>query len=190
MRIKREKTMASYCFPGIVSQEQFERIQWLLLDIDGVMTDGTLYYGENGEIMKSFHVHDGHGIKLWLRANRHVAVITGRSSQIVSTRMNELGVTHVYQDAKDKYPVFTAFMEETGAKPEEVCYIGDELVDIPIISAAGIGVAVADAVEEVQLVSDYVTGRPGGRGAVREVIETLLHAQNAWMQVTDKYFKL
>lgn len=182
--------MTVYPLSDTVSREQLARIHWLLLDIDGVMTDGSLVYGAEGEMLKTFHVHDGHGLKLWLRAHRNVAVITGRSSRIVPRRMNELGVTYVYQDAKDKRSVFATFIQDTGAEPEDVCYIGDELVDIPVFREVGIGVAVADAVEEARQAADFVTQRPGGRGAVREVIELLLRAQNAWEQVTEKYFKV
>lgn len=174
--------------PSGIDPARLARIRWLVFDIDGVMTDGTLYYSAEGDVMKAFHVHDGQGVRLWMDAGRHTAAITGRASQMLSQRMNELGITHVYQDVQDKAAVFASFLAETGTDPADVCYIGDDVVDVPIFRRVGFGVAVADAVVDVCKVATWVTTRPGGRGAVRETIDLLLHVQDAWAGVTDKYF--
>ena len=163
-------------------------IRWLLLDVDGVMTDGKLYYGDHGEVMKAFHVHDGHGLKLWGRAGYEAGVITGRTSEIVASRFSELGVTHVYQGAKDKRAALKEMCAASGARPGEICYVGDELVDIPIFHEVALGVAVADALEEVRARADLVTTRPGGCGAVREVIEFILTSHGGWTDVTQRYY--
>ena len=163
-------------------------IKWLVLDVDGVLSDGTVFVGGDIEEIKGFNVKDGHGIKLWQRTERGVAIITGRASKAVEKRAKELGIEKVYQGAKKKGEVFLKFLQETNTKPEEVCYVGDDLIDIPIFRKAGVAVAVADATEETINEAHFVTDKNGGQGAVREVTDYLLKAQGNWNKVTDRYF--
>ncbi len=165
-----------------------KKIKWIVLDVDGVLSDGTVFVGGDVEEIKGFNVKDGHGIKLWQRSERGVAIITGRASKSVEKRAEELGIEHFYQGAKMKGEVFLKFLEETGAKPEEVCYVGDDLVDIPVFRKVGMAVAVADATEETINEADFVTEKLGGRGAVREVTDYLLKSQGNWGKVTERYF--
>ena len=164
------------------------KIQWLVMDIDGVLSDGTVFVGGDVEEIKGFNVKDGHGIKLWQRSGKGVAVITGRASMAVEKRCKELGIELVYQGAKIKKDVLKIFLDHTGAVPEEVCYIGDDLVDIPVFRQVGMAVAVADATEDTISESDYVTKLCGGNGAVREVTDYLLKIQGNWEKVTERYF--
>ena len=163
-------------------------IKWLVLDVDGVLSDGTVFVGGDIEEIKGFNVKDGHGIKLWQRSGRGVAIITGRESKSVEKRAKELGIENFYQGAKKKGEVFLKFLDDVDAKPEEVCYVGDDLIDIPIFRKAGMAVAVADATEETIAEAHFVTGKNGGRGAVREVTDYLLKIQGNWGKVTERYF--
>ena len=163
-------------------------IKWIVLDVDGVLSDGTVFVGGDIEEIKGFNVKDGHGIKLWQRSGRGAAIITGRESKSVEKRAKELGIEKVYQGAKKKGEVFLNFLTDVDAKPEEVCYVGDDLIDIPIFRKAGMAVAVADATEETIAEAHFVTEKNGGRGAVREVTDYLLKAQGNWGKVTERYF--
>ncbi len=163
-------------------------IKWLVLDVDGVLSNGTVFVGGNMEEIKGFNVKDGHGIKLWQRSERGVAIITGRTSKSVEKRSKELGIENVYQGAKIKAEVFLKFLNDTGANPNEVCYIGDDLVDIPVFRKVGMAVAVADSTEETINEAHFVTEKFGGRGAVREVTDYLLKIQGNWEKVTGRYF--
>jgi len=165
-----------------IGEQSARNIRWLVLDVDGVMTDGTLLYGLPGgrmPEMKPFHVHDGHGIRLWQRSGRHVAVITGRTSAAVADRCADLEIAQVYQGAKVKRDALRMFLQDTGADPATVCYVGDDMVDIPVFRGVGLGIAVADATPETVQAAHLVTDKPGGRGAVREVCEYLLDARGA-----------
>jgi 3-deoxy-D-manno-octulosonate 8-phosphate phosphatase (KDO 8-P phosphatase) len=166
-----------------------EKITWLVMDVDGVLSDGTIYVTDMGHEIKGFYVHDGHGIKLWQRTGRHTGVITGRSSTAVTTRCADLGIDFVYQGATVKKTVLETFLQKSGADPKTVCYIGDDLVDLPVFRAVGLAVAVADAVPETREAAHLVTERPGGRGAVREMTDFLLKLQGAWPEVTRRYYE-
>lgn len=162
-------------------------IRFLVLDIDGVMTDGAIVYGSGGEELKQFNVKDGAGLKYWRRAGHAAGVITGRSSPMVLRRAGELDIALVEMDAKNKLPVFQKMLADAGVTAEETAVIGDDLPDLPLILRAGLGMAPSDAVDEVKDAAAVVTGRKGGRGAVREAIEFILKAQDRWDGIMERY---
>ena len=165
------------------------RIKLLLLDVDGVMTDGRIIYFNDGGEAKAFDVKDGHGLKLIQRAGIKVGIITGRQSDIVARRAAELGIELVYQGAKDKMQPFMEILEKLGLKASEVAYVGDDLVDLPVMRLVGFSATVADASDDIKPYADLVTSRPGGRGAVREVCDLLLKQSSLWTSVTSRYFE-
>ena len=152
-------------------------IRLLTLDVDGVLTDGRLYFSARGEEMKSFHVRDGAGIVQVLGAGIQVAVISGRDSEAVQRRMSELGVTWVRQGVKDKLQALREILDRLRLDPQCVACVGDDSPDLPLMRAAHLACAVADAHASVRQCAHYVTELPGGQGAVREVCDLLLHAQ-------------
>jgi YrbI family 3-deoxy-D-manno-octulosonate 8-phosphate phosphatase len=155
-------------------------IELLVVDVDGVLTDGGIVHGSGGLEMKRFHVRDGFGLRAWQRVGKRAALITGRSSPVVEVRAREVGIDFVFQGAADKWPAYRGLLEQTGLAPEAVCYIGDDLPDLPPLRHCGLAVAVADGCPEVRAQAHYVTERPGGGGAVREVIELVLRCQGQW----------
>jgi len=169
--------------------ERAARVRLFLTDVDGVLTDGGILYDASGLESKRFHVRDGHGIKMLQRAGVAVGIITGRSSEVVAIRARELGVGIVRQGASDKMAVWQEILAETGIPAGETAYVGDDIVDLPILRAVGFSAAPRDAEDYVLDAVDYVSSRPGGKGAVREIIEFLLRASGAWAAVTAKYFR-
>lgn len=169
-------------------QERLQKIRLLLLDVDGVMTDGRIIYDDHGGETKAFDVKDGHGIKLLQRAGIRVGIITGRQSAVVDRRAMELGIELVYQGAKDKLVPYREILQRTGLDDEQVAYVGDDLPDLPILRRAGFAATVADAIEEVKPYAHYVTQRTGGRGAVREICDLLLKESGRWENVAARYF--
>ena len=167
----------------------FATIKLLLLDVDGVMTDGRITYDNDGGELKSFDVKDGHGLKLLQRAGIEIGIITGRQSEVVARRAAELGIELVYQGVKDKLVPFNEILEKLRISPEEVAYVGDDVVDLPVMRRVGFAVTVADAVEDVKPFADLVTTRDGGRGAVREVCDFLLKKSDRWAAVANRYFE-
>ena len=165
------------------------KIKLLLLDVDGVMTDGRITYDNVGGETKSFDVKDGHGLKLLQRAGIKIGIITGRQSAVVARRAEELGIELVYQGAKDKLVPFNEILKKLALSPEEVAYVGDDVVDLPVMRRVGFAATVADAVEEVKPFAALVTARKGGRGAVREICDFLLKNSGRWAAVTDRYFQ-
>ena len=155
-------------------------IRLIILDVDGVLTDGRVYLDGRGEEIKVFHVRDGQGIRLWLDAGYEVGIITGRKSEALAYRAKELGITHVYQGSRDKLEDYRHLLRVTNLMSEEVAMIGDDLPDLPILHHVGLPVAVGDAVSEVKEEAKYITEARGGCGAVREVIEMLLKKQGKW----------
>ena len=149
----------------------------MLFDVDGVLTDGRLWYGAGGEAFKAFNVLDGHGIKLLAQAGTAVALLSGRSSPAVSTRASELGIAHVLQGIDDKKAAFEALAAQLGLQVEETGFMGDEVVDLPVLRRCGFACAPAQAHELVRAHAHYVTRAPAGRGAAREVCEFVLRAQ-------------
>lgn len=169
-------------------RERLEKIRLLLLDVDGVMTDGRIVYDDRGGEVKAFDVKDGHGIKLLQRAGIRVGIITGRQSEVVDRRAAELGIEWVYQGAKDKLVPFLDVLHKTGLTAEHVAYVGDDLPDLPILRRVGFAATVADAIEELKPHVHYVTRHPGGCGAVREICDLLLRESGRWEMVTSRYF--
>jgi 3-deoxy-D-manno-octulosonate 8-phosphate phosphatase (KDO 8-P phosphatase) len=164
-----------------------EKIALLVLDVDGVLTDGLLYYDAQGEAMKAFSVHDGTAIKWLQRAGVEVAILTGRESKPVLARARELGIKEVMMDAKHKLPVMMAFVNRTGYDPDTIAYMGDDLLDLPVLHRVGLALAPADAAPEVRAAAHFVASAPGGRGAVREACELILKAIGKWDEITRPY---
>jgi 3-deoxy-D-manno-octulosonate 8-phosphate phosphatase (KDO 8-P phosphatase) len=162
-------------------------IKLLAMDVDGVLTDGTIVVNSDGTETKFFNVLDGHGIRLWQRVGLKVALLSGRASGPTKHRAEQLQIEHVFEDCHYKLPVFEEFLDRLGLTPENAAYIGDDLPDLPVIRYVGFGVAVANAVDEVKQYADYVTRRPGGRGAVREVIEHILKETGKWPELMERY---
>jgi 3-deoxy-D-manno-octulosonate 8-phosphate phosphatase (KDO 8-P phosphatase) len=167
--------------------ERCARIDVLVLDVDGVLTDGRIVYTDAGEEIKAFHVRDGSGLKLWHAEGKTAGIITGRRSAIVERRATELGITHVTQGAADKKAALGKLLADLGVDAERVAAIGDDIVDVPVLQACGLAVAVADACAEAKQAADYVTEARGGRGAVREAIEWILRAQGRWQAIVARY---
>ena len=164
-----------------------KRIRCLVLDVDGVLTDGRIVYDERGSELKYFDVQDGAGIVFWHRAGLKSAIITARRSQLVQRRAVELGVTRIHQRALRKLPVFEDSLKHLNVPAGATCVVGDDLMELPLMRRAGLAVAVSNAVSEVKAAAHYVTKRSGGRGAVREVVELILKAQGRWPQVLARY---
>jgi 3-deoxy-D-manno-octulosonate 8-phosphate phosphatase (KDO 8-P phosphatase) len=158
-------------------------LDWLVLDVDGVLTDGLVHVAAEGELFKSFHVRDGLAIKLAQAAGLQVAILSARRSEIVARRAAELELEEVIQGREDKGAAFRDLLERRGVDPSAVAYIGDDLHDLPILDAVGLSVAPCDAAPQVKADVDYVTEAAGGRGAVRELVEHLLAARDAWGSV-------
>jgi 3-deoxy-D-manno-octulosonate 8-phosphate phosphatase (KDO 8-P phosphatase) len=158
-------------------QAALARVRLLVLDVDGVLTDGRLFYGAKGEALKVFHVRDGHGIKEVMNAGITVAIISGRKSAAVARRAAELGIRHVAQGVSDKIAALRSLAKSRRVKLEDCCCLGDDTPDVPVIEACGVGIAVADAHPDALAVADLVTQAAGGRGAVREVCDWLLAAR-------------
>lgn len=159
-------------------EERAARVQLAVFDVDGVFTDGRLYYGARGEQLKAFHVRDGHGIRLLLHHGMRVAVISGRRSPAVAQRMRELGIRLLFQGRDDKLAVLQKLLQRLELAWNQVACVGDDLVDLPLFEVAGLAVAVADAQPEVRARAHHVTRARGGEGAVREVCDLLLAARN------------
>ncbi len=164
-------------------------IQLLVLDVDGVLTDGSLFLSNDGQELKRFNTKDGAAIRWWMRSGRQMAWISGRESAAVSHRAQDLGVEHVYQHVLDKVPVYEKLLAELGIPAKNTAYIGDDLMDLPILNRCGFAIAVADATPEVRDMADLVTQRLGGRGAVAEAVRFLLQAAGDWQTITDRYTK-
>lgn len=170
-------------------REKIKPIKLLILDVDGVLTDGKIIYNDRGEEIKAFHVRDGHGLKLLMRAGIGIALITGRKSKVVLHRARDLGIKNVYQRVTNKIEVYEKILKGEKLKDENVGFVGDDLVDIPVLKRVGFSAAVGDAIPEVREVADYVASKKGGEGAVREICELLLKVQNKWEEITERYQK-
>jgi YrbI family 3-deoxy-D-manno-octulosonate 8-phosphate phosphatase len=168
-------------------EERCKNVELILSDVDGVLTDGGVMFDNQGIEIKQFHIRDGLGIRLWQKAGFKFGVLTARSSHIVKIRAAELKIDIVRQGFEDKLPVTKEVIAGLRLKPEQVCFIGDDLTDLTVIRYVGLGVAVEDAVKEVRAAADYVTGLAGGRGAVRETVELILKAKNRWDDLIRNY---
>lgn len=158
--------------------ERARHVKLLVLDVDGVLTDGRLYYGASGEEMKVFDVRDGYGLKRWHDAGGRTAIISGRSSEIVEGRASELGIAYVYQGRDDKATAFAELLNRAVVTAEQCSFVGDDTLDVPVMQQAGFAVAVADAHEDARAAAHYITEHGGGRGAVREVADLLVRSRN------------
>lgn len=170
-------------------QQRAASIKLLLMDCDGVLTDGRIWLFANGEEQKGFHTRDGLGIELWHRAGLTSGIISGRESSAVERRARALGMTYVSLGRSDKEQIFDETLSKARVTNQEVAYIGDDLNDIPLMLRSGLGVAVADASRETREHAHYVTQLAGGYGAVREVIELILKAQNRWSELIRVYLR-
>jgi 3-deoxy-D-manno-octulosonate 8-phosphate phosphatase (KDO 8-P phosphatase) len=171
---------------AITLSQRSVNIELLLLDVDGVLTDGGIVYADNGTELKKFHVRDGSGLKLWHMAGKKSAIISGRTSRAVEVRAAELGIGSLIQGAADKRAAFGQVLVETGVKPEQVASVGDDVPDLPLLAQCGLAIAVADACSEVLANAHYITRAPGGRGAVREAIELILRCQDHWQKLVEQ----
>lgn len=157
-------------------------IRALGLDVDGVLSDGRLYFTSAGEEMKAFHALDGHGLKMLMQAGLQVAIITSRSSAILERRSKDLGISHLYQGAEDKLAALADFLAVAGLETDHFCFVGDDLMDLPVLQTAGLACSVPGGHEDVRSRVHIVTSAPGGKGAVREITDFLLRCQNAYDQ--------
>lgn len=171
------------------TMEKAKAIRLVVFDVDGVLTDGSLFLGDNGEEYKAFHSRDGHGMKMLQYSGVEIGIITGRTSDVVRYRMENLGVKHVYQGQLDKLPAFEELVNNRGLTMEQVAYVGDDVVDLPTMRRAGLAIAVNDAHELVKQHADFTTALGGGRGAAREVCELIMAAQGTLDQQMAPYLK-
>ncbi len=169
-------------------QSRILPLKMMIFDVDGVLTDGRIIIHDDGSEMKEFDVQDGHGVKLLQRTGIEVALITGRYCKAVEHRARSLGISRVYQDMKIKVEAYELILAETGLSDEQVGYMGDDLIDVPIMRRAGFSCAVPNAVSHVFPYAHYVTKAGGGRGACREICELIMLVQGSWDMVTDRYF--
>jgi 3-deoxy-D-manno-octulosonate 8-phosphate phosphatase (KDO 8-P phosphatase) len=170
--------------------EAARAIKLLILDVDGVMTDGRVILDNEGNEFKAFNVRDGHGIKMLIREGFKIAIVTGRQSKVVERRALELGITDVFQKCLRKLETYDLLKNKYSLTDKEIAYIGDDIVDLPLLARVGLSVSVADAVAEVRDRALIITKNPGGRGAVREICELLLEAKGVWNRIIEDYSKV
>ena len=168
-------------------EQRCQRIELILSDVDGVLNDGGVVFDNQGIEIKRFHIRDGLGIKLWQYAGYNFGLVTGRASHIVRLRASELGVQIVRQGVEEKLPAVQGIIAELRLSPDQVCYVGDDLPDLPPMLAVGMAVAVGDGSADVCQSAHYVTKAPGGYGAIRETVELILKAQGRWNDLIQKY---
>jgi 3-deoxy-D-manno-octulosonate 8-phosphate phosphatase (KDO 8-P phosphatase) len=171
------RTLAERCRP----------IELLLLDVDGVLTDGRIIYGDDGVEVKAFHVRDGSALVIWHHLGKRAAIISGRASRTVEMRAAELKISPVFQGTTEKLGPYRQIMAAARLTPAQVCFVGDDVPDLPILADCGLAVAVADACAEVRGAAHFVTQAPGGQGAVRETIELILHCQGHWRNLVERF---
>jgi 3-deoxy-D-manno-octulosonate 8-phosphate phosphatase (KDO 8-P phosphatase) len=169
--------------------EKAKKLKLLILDVDGVLTDGKLFFDNDGNEYKSFHAQDGHGIKMLRQTGVEVAVISGRKSKSVALRMKNLGVEYVYQGHENKIAAFNELIELMGITPEQAAHVGDDVIDLPVMVRVGLAIAVNDANFAVKQYADWCTTLPGGQGAVREVCDFIMQAQGHFDDMLNTYLK-
>lgn len=162
-------------------------IQLLLLDVDGVLTDGSITYSDSGEQVKTFNSKDGLGLRLLMNSGIRVGIITGRKSKALKYRCENLGITLLYEGTSDKSAAFEKIIMETGIPAHKIAFVGDDLIDLPVMKKAGLSFCVSDAPDEVKHHSHIITIREGGRGAVREICENILKAKGFWENILSQY---
>lgn len=168
-------------------EDRCKQVELILSDVDGVLTDGGIIFDNHGIEQKRFNSRDGQGIKQWQRGGFKFGILTARTSHIVKLRASELGVDIVRQGFEEKVHVAQELIKELGLEAEQVCYIGDDLPDLPVMRAVGLGIAVADACGEVRSGAQFVTKLQGGQGAVREAIEWIMKSKGMWDDLVRKY---
>ena len=167
-----------------------QKIKMIILDVDGVLTDGSIAVGDNGELFKTFNVRDGLGITLAQKVGIKTAIITGRESKMLAYRAKELKINAFYQNKKNKVPAYKELLSEYQLMPEEVAYIGDDLFDLAVMQSVGFPATVSDATEEAKDVAILISDFAGGKGAVRQIIEFILKAQNKWQDIVNSYLNV
>lgn len=172
-----------------LAAERAADIKLIIFDVDGVLTDGGIYVGDHGEMYKPFNVKDGLAITTWHKLGLRSAIITGRQSEMVRIRAEKLGITDLWQGNPDKREAYEALKEKYSLSDKEIAYIGDDLIDLPIMTKVGLPIAVGDAVFEVKKYALLVTEQTGGHGAVREAIEFILKMQGIWDKIVNKYLE-
>lgn len=161
-------------------QERALAVRMMVFDVDGVLTDGSLFYDDRGEEYKAFNSRDGHGIKMLRASGVDTAIITGRTSQVVLHRCRNLGIVHIHQGADDKLAAFRKLLEASKLEPRQIAYMGDDVVDLPVINRCGLAITVPDAPPEVRARCQVITTASAGRGAAREACELIMRAQGTW----------
>jgi len=169
-------------------KEKAKKIKLLIMDVDGVLTDGRIIYANSGDELKFFDVTDGMGLALFSRAGLKSAILTAKKSKIISKRAKDIHIDRVYQSAFKKSEAFRKILDDFKVSPEEVCFIGDDVIDIPVLKRVGLAVSVPNAVPEVKDEAHYITKKKGGHGAVREVIDMILKVQDKWNGVMKRYY--
>lgn len=169
--------------------EKAKKIKLLILDVDGVLTNNMLIYSDDGQEHKTFNTRDGHGMVLLQKSQVDIGIITGRKSQLVTNRMNDLKVKHVYQGVPDKLPTFLKLVDELGLSLDEIAYIGDDILDLPILMRIGLAITPADGDDEVKSRVHYISPYKGGRGCVREACEIIMRSQGSWQQHMDFFLR-
>ena len=169
--------------------EKAKKLKLLILDVDGVLTDGRLFFDDKGKEYKCFHARDGHGIKLLRQTGVEVAVISGRKSNSVALRMKTLGVEYVYQGHENKIAAFNEIIQSLSIQPEQVAHVGDDLLDLPIMKRVGLSIAVNDANDPVKEYADWCTKTPGGQGAVREICDFIMRSQGTFDGILKGYMQ-
>lgn len=168
-------------------QERARAVRMIVFDVDGVLTDGSLFFGDDGQEYKAFNSRDGHGIKMLRDAGVETGIITGRTSQVVLYRARNLGIVHLFQGADDKLEAFEQLLASVNLAPEQIAYMGDDVVDLPVLRRCGLAVCVPDAADEVKARCHYITRAHAGRGAAREVCELIMRAQGTWAAQMARY---
>lgn len=187
-RKRQESTEKGYAWRACLPKAK--NLKLFLLDVDGVLTDGTITYTHEGNEIKSFQTRDGLGIRLLMESGVEVGLITARESEAVNRRVQDLKIKYVFQKAKNKLEIFDKLLKELGLNPSEVGYMGDDWLDLPLLVRVGFAATVADAVPEVLQAAHYVTKRKGGRGAVREVCDLILEAKDVKSELLKKYIQV
>jgi 3-deoxy-D-manno-octulosonate 8-phosphate phosphatase (KDO 8-P phosphatase) len=170
-----------------INKTDLKLIKLLAMDVDGVLTDGKITIGSDGTELKTFNLLDGHGIKMWRRAGLKTALISGRESAVTKQRAKEMEIDFVYQPCQKKLDGFEKLLADSKLEPKNIAYIGDDVLDIPLVKRAGFGIAVANAVDELKSTALYITSRNGGDGAVREVVEYILKNTGQWSALMERY---
>ena len=168
-------------------ETRMQKIRLVLSDVDGVLTDGSITYDNQGIESKSFHVRDGMGIKLWRRAGHQFGVLTARTSHLVKMRMAEIGIDLVRQGVEEKLPAAMQIADQLEIDLQEICYIGDDLTDLRLMNAVGLAVSVVDGADDVRAAADLVTKTPGGKGDIRELLELILKSQKRWEELLRSF---